>query len=606
MSLCRSSAWRSYDRGYRATAPSQQTIKRLIFLKLRKIIAHLSSLAAPRHCLPLFACMLAGGTFVAASVVEGEHRNLLWILTDELNREFAALKAKADPPPYYLAYEVTDEETNMESATMGALISDSQSHVRGFDTTIRVGTPAFDNYHPYKDSRAQFTHFAPISVGDNENQIRRALWGETDRVYRAASRRLLQIKTDQQLLAEDKEKNADFSADPAVTYARLPERYRIDNESWAKRVRIWSAEFKNHEKILESGVNFVARRDLRTFVNTEGSSIQTGRNLFRIEIHAGALAPDGMELEDFDSIEAAEPAHLPADGMVMDRVKALAKKLDNLVTAPPAEPIYCPAILSGRASAVFFHEIFGHRVEGHRQKDINEGQTFTKMLGGKVLPDFISVDFDPTKASYQGTDLIGHYEYDDEGVKARPVKVVQDGVLRTFLLSRSPVGEFKESNGHGRRQPGFEVVSRQSNLIVESSKTVSTKELRAKLVEEIKRQQKPYGLYFEEVSSGYTTTGRQGLQAFTVVPLVVYRVFADERPDELIRGVDIVGTPLASFQKILATSDTVEVFNGYCGAESGSVPVSAISPAILVSEIETQKKENSQQKPPLLPRPEGQ
>jgi predicted Zn-dependent protease len=222
------------------------------------------------------------------------------------------------------------------------------------------------------------------------------------------------------------------------------------------------------------------------------------------------------------------------------------------------------------------------------------------------LPSFISVDFDATRTEYQGADLIGHYDYDDEGVKARPVKVVEDGVLKTFLLSRSPVGEFVQSNGHGRRQPGFEVVSRQSNLIVESSKKVSNEELRAQLIEEIRRQGKPYGLYFEEVSSGYTTTGRQGLQAFTVVPLVVYRVFPDRRPDELIRGVDIVGTPLASFQKIIATSDKSEVFNGYCGAESGSIPVSAVSPAILVSEIETQKKQNSQQKQPLLPRPEGE
>lgn len=280
--------------------------------------------------------------------------------------------------------------------------------------------------------------------------------------------------------------------------------------------------------------------------------------------------------------------------------------LDKLAVAPPAEPIVCPAILSGRAAAVFFHEIFGHRVEGHRQKDISEGQTFTKMLGTKVLPEFISVDFDPTRRTYDGKDLIGYYEFDDEGVKAAPVKVVTDGVLKTFLLSRSPVGEFTHSNGHGRRQPGYEVVSRQSNLIVESSKKVSNQDLRLRLIEEIKKQNKPYGLYFDEVSSGYTTTGRRGLQAFTVVPLVVYRVFADGRPDELIRGVDIVGTPLASFQKIIATSDVSEIFNGYCGAESGSIPVSAVSPAILVSEIETQKKQNSQRKSPILPRPEAE
>ena len=181
--------------------------------------------------------------------------------------------------------------------------------------------------------------------------------------------------------------------------------------------------------------------------------------------------------------------------------------------------------------------------------------------------------------------------------------VVEDGVLKTFLLSRSPVLTFDKSNGHGRRQPGSEVVSRQSNLIVESSKQVSEARLRAMLLDEIRRQKKPYGLYFEEVTGGYTQTRRGGLQAFAVVPIVVYRVYADGRPDEMVRGVDIVGTPLASFSKILATSNRQEVFNGYCGAESGTIPVSAVAPALLVSEIETQRKEKSPDRPPLLPRP---
>jgi TldD protein len=303
-------------------------------------------------------------------------------------------------------------------------------------------------------------------------------------------------------------------------------------------------------------------------------------------------------------MEAADPAHLPAPAVIEQRVNGVASQMDALLKAPPAEPIVAPAILSGRASAVFFHEIFGHRIEGHRQKDESEGQTFTKMIGQKVLPDFVSVSFDPTRHTYDGKELIGYYPYDDEGVKARPVTVVDHGILKTFLLSRSPVKGFAHSNGHGRRQPGYEVVSRQSNLIVESSKQVSDAELRQQLIAEVKRQNKPYGLYFEEVSSGYTTTSRAGLQAFTVVPLIVYRVYPDGRPDELIRGVDIVGTPLASFQKILATSNRAEVFNGYCGAESGSIPVSAISPAILVSEIEVQRKPNSQQRLPILPRPE--
>jgi predicted Zn-dependent protease len=200
-------------------------------------------------------------------------------------------------------------------------------------------------------------------------------------------------------------------------------------------------------------------------------------------------------------------------------------------------------------------------------------------------------------------DLNGYYRYDDEGVPARRVELVESGVLKTFLLSRSPVASTDRSNGHGRRSPGYEVLARQSNLIVESASRVSDARLREMLREEVKRQNKPYGLYFEEVTGGYTQTRSAGLQAFTVIPIVVYRVYADGRPDELVRGVDIVGTPLASFEKILATSDRTEVFNGYCGAESGSVPVAAVAPALLVSEIETQRREKSSDRPPLLPRP---
>ena len=532
--------------------------------------------------------------------------SLIDILKEELGREFTALKTKANPSPYYMAYEVTDEQGETVSATYGALLSAGRNHVRGLDTTIRIGSPAFDNYHPYKGTRGQFTSFTPLSLDDNPNQIRRAIWSETDRVYRVASRRFLQLKTDEQLLAEERDRDADFSAEPAATYSQLPETYKYDGDEWKDRVRAWSAEFKKHPKILASGVSFRGRREVRTFVNTEGTAVQFGSNLFRIEIQGAALAPDGMDLGDFVTIEASEPSHLPSASDVSAKVREVAANLDALMNAPPAEPIVCPAILSGRASAVFFHEIFGHRIEGHRQKDITEDQTFKKMLGQKVLPDFISVEFDPTRTTYNGTDLIGHYEYDDEGVKARPVKVVEDGVLKTFLLSRSPVGELVHSNAHGRRQPGFEVAARQSNLIVESSKQISEADLRTQLIAEVKRQGKPYGLYFADVSSGFTTTGRQGTQAFKVIPLVVYRVYPDGRPDELIRGVDIVGTPLASFQKILATSNTPAVFNGYCGAESGSIPVSAVSPAILVSEIETQKKQNRQDKPPLLPRPEAE
>jgi TldD protein len=524
------------------------------------------------------------------------------ILQAELDRNFKAL-SKADPPPYFMSYEVDEQEGDSLSASLGALVTQSHAHLRAADTTVRVGSDKFDNYHPYKGSSGSFTTAVQLSLDDNPNQIQRTLWLETDRVYRSAVRRLLQLKTDQQLLAEQDAVAADFSVEKPEVYSKPPERYQFDTKGWADRLRALSKEFIQHPDILSSQVGVAGHREVKTLVNTEGAAVEHGTSLYRFEVSASALAPDGMDLRTFSSFEASAPDRLPSDADLRAAVKKVADQLSALVKAPVAEPVVCPAILSGNAAAVFFHEIFGHRVEGHRQKDIAEGQTFTKMLGQPVLPPFLSVTFDPTRHSMQGVDLNGYYEFDDEGVRARPVNVVEDGILKTFLLSRSPVGDFQHSNGHGRRQAGLEVVSRQSNLLVISTKQVTDKQLREQLIAEVKRQNKPYGLYFEQVSSGYTTTRRQGLQAFTVVPLVVYKVYPDGRPDELIRGVDIVGTPLASFRKILATSDRLEVFNGYCGAESGSVPVSAISPAILVSEIEIEKKQNSQQRPPLLPRP---
>src|SRR5262249_14543736 len=256
-----------------------------------------------------------------------------------------------------------------------------------------------------------------------------------------------------------------------------------------------------------------------------------------------------------------------------------------------------------RAAAVFFHEVFGHRAEGHRQKDITEGQTFASKVGQPILPNFLSIVDDTTMKKLDGTDLLGYYQFDDEGVPAQEVTLVDHGILRNFEMSRSPLADFPHSNGHGRRQLGAVPVSRQGNLIVKSSKTMTNAQLRAKLIELIKEQNKPYGLLIDDIAGGFTFTGRGQPQAFQVLPLVVYKVYPDGRPDELVRGVDIVGTPLAALTKIVATGDTTEVFNGYCGAESGSVPVSAASPAILTRELEVQKKQTSTDRPPILPPP---
>jgi TldD protein len=540
---------------------------------------------------------------VLAPVCFSQTTSLLDILTQELDRNYKTLKEKADPAPYFLAYSVVENQTEFLSGSLGAIQARNRSTNRVLDVTVRVGNNKLDNYHLINGERPQFTSPAFVTLEDNPDAIKRTLWLETDHNFRLASQRLINLKTRTEINVADEDKSDDFSAEQPSVYSEPVKKLGPIPEEWAERIRRWSGELSKYSGVLASNVSVIFQRETRYFVNSEGTRVQHGRGFARIVVSAQGKASDGMDLSASDTFEAEDPAGLPKDAVIMAAVNRVGKDLKDLLDAPVVDPVSGPAILSGRASGVFFHEIFGHRVEGHRQRDTNDGQTFTKSIDTKVLPDFLSVIFDPTKKNIGGVDLNGTYLYDDEGVKARPVTLVENGVLKTFLMSRSPITGFPRSNGHGRRQAGAEVVSRQSNLIVESKKTVSEPELRKMLVAEIKRQNKPYGFYFQNITGGFTFTGRRGLQAFKVIPLVVYRVYPDGRPDELVRGVDIVGTPLASFARILATSDKQEVFNGYCGAESGSVPVSAVSPAILVSEIEIQKKEKGNDRPPLLTSP---
>jgi predicted Zn-dependent protease len=310
-----------------------------------------------------------------------------------------------------------------------------------------------------------------------------------------------------------------------------------------------------------------------------------------------------MDLSQSFIFNAANEAGLPSEEKIAEAFQKVIDTVLALRAAPVVEPYNGPAVLLNRASGVFFHEIFGHRIEGHRQKDVEEGQTFTKMVGKLILPEFLSVNDDPTRAQFGQEDLRGFYRFDDEGVPASRVNLVENGVLKTFLLSRSPVLDFTKSNGHGRREPGRQAVSRQANLMVHSTQAVPFEKLLELLVAECKKQNKPYGYLFEDITGGFTMTSRGGPQAFKVLPVIVYRVYADGRPKELVRGVDIVGTPLSCFSKIIATGNDLAVFNGTCGAESGWVPVSAVSPSILVEQIEIEKRERSQQRLPLLPPP---
>jgi len=522
----------------------------------------------------------------------------------ELDRSMKTLGAQ-DPPAYFISYTITDTQRTTVSGSNGALLNSDETRNRWLEVAVRTGSYDLDNTH--KVDGRQPPDGGPGSnapLDDDPEVLRRAIWLETDKQYRAAAEALIKIKAGKEVKVQTEEGRApDFSREKAQVSSSPWVSYTLDRKPWEQKVREYTSYFRQSAAVINSIVTFTAQAQNAVQLNSEGSQLQFGQIRYRLELFIQGKAGDGMDIDRYYNFDWVNAGEAPDDKAVYAAAAQLRKEMEGLVVSPLNDPTVGPALLTGRAAAVFFHEVFGHRAEGHRQKDVNEGQTFAKKVDEPILPEFLSVVDDPTMKKLGKQDLLGYFQFDDESVAGQRVVLVDHGVLKSFEMSRSPLVGFPHSNGHGRRQLGAEPVSRQGNLIVESNKTLTNTELRAKLVELVKQQGKPYGLLIDDIAGGFTFTGRGQPQAFQVEPLVVYKVFADGRPDELVRGVDIVGTPLAALTKIVATGDTPEVFNGYCGAESGYVPVSAAAPAILTSELEVQKKQTSTDRPPILPPP---
>lgn len=528
---------------------------------------------------------------------------LLATMEKELRRGQSEL-AKQDPAPYFASYNVTDGESLVILSAQGAILNSTRTHNRAADVSMRIGTPALDNTHDKE--RASGITSGQLPLRDDPDAIARVLWRLTYDEYRKARQAYTNVKTQSAVRAKDEDESDDFSAEQPATYIEgSPTPAFPDQKAWEELARRYSASFRKYPQVEQSMVLLLATNSHSYLVSSEGTKIVTADAIFRIMIEAETRADDGMQLMRVETYQFTDPAKFPSEAEVAQNVQKMAKDLSALRAAPLAEPYSGPALLSGRAAAVFFHEVLGHRIEGQRQRGREEGQTFTKKLNEKILPEFLSVTDDPTLHTLAGTELSGFYRYDDEGSPASRVEVVKNGILKNFLMGRLPVKNFNNSNGHGRAQAGLMPVGRQGNLIVTSSKTVPDVQLRTRFIEEIKKQGRPYGLYFEDIQGGFTLTSRDLPQAFQVLPVMVWRVYADGRPDELVRGVDIVGTPLTVLTQIAATGDTTSVFNGICGAESGSVAVSAASPAMLFSDMEVQKRKYGDERPPILPPPPG-
>lgn len=530
------------------------------------------------------------------------------ILREELTRNMNGM-ADEEVSPYFMSYRVNDIKTYRIRTSFGQLLDSDWDHSRKLAVHVRVGSPELDNTHPLRGRAGGMMMRdtgTDLPLDNKADAVRQIVWRETDRQYNQARDLYARVLADDAIRVEREDTSHDFTIEEPIIYYEEPlneNDIAFDIAEWEERLKAYSAVFLDNEDIIKGNAAFVFSIERKYFVSSEGNSITENRLTCRIFVNAEAQADDGMELPMNISFFGFEPGDLPEHQHILAEAREVSHKLSLLRDAPLVGSYTGPALLAPESAGVFFHEIFGHRVEGHRLKQETDAQTFKEMVDDRVLNENLSVIFDPSMDRYDDFYLNGSYKFDCEGQRGQRVVVVEDGMLRSFLMSRTPIEGFDRSNGHGRAQAGFQTVSRQSNLIVETRKPYTEVQLREMLIEEAKKQGRNYGYYFVKTVGGFTMTGRFMPNAFNVTPIEVYRIYVDGREDELVRGVDLVGTPLAIFSNIEAAGDTPGIFTGTCGAESGGVPTSTVSPMVFVRQIETQRKPKGQERQPILPRP---
>lgn len=530
------------------------------------------------------------------------------VMRDELKQQMSELGKQQDKP-YYMNFRVEDNTMHAITANFGAIIASTTDRSAQFMSHMRLGNPDFDSYLGAQSimvARTVQPATIALETAGAEKSLRQAIWRDVNSRYKAGLKYYEYLKAMSGVAAKGEDKALDWTPAPVEKHYDpefTDKQKAFDKAVWEQRLREYTAIPLRDPSMTQATASISYTLTRKYFLDTDGSEVVQNLTYCTLLIQAATTADDGMELPLFKTYFAFTPEGLPSPEQIRADMEAMTDKLIELRKAPLVQAYMGPALLAGEAAGVFFHEIFGHRVEGQSMKYNVDGQTFKKQVGQSVLPKSFSVYDDPTIKQYNGQDLNGYYQYDEQGVKGERVCITDKGVLRNFLMTRTAIDGFGKTNGHGRAQMGLDPTSRQSNLIIETSDPKTEKELRELLIAEIKKQGKEYGLFFKEVTGGFTMTYTGDTNSFQVNPLEVYKVYPDGRPDELIRGVDLIGTPLSMFSNITHAGGQSKIFTGMCGAQSGNVPVTAISPTILVNKVEVQRRADSQQIPQILPRP---
>jgi len=526
-------------------------------------------------------------------------------MQQELGRSMERLSMDENPKPYFISYQIKDRQTVSMVARQGAIYQDALDRSRLLNVDVRVGDYALDNSGDAEGrSFEELTLYqAPSSapLDTHGAALRHVLWLATDQKYKEALTAYHRVMGKRVYQVEKKSTpSPSFTREEPTVHRDPITPQTVDRDRWLSIGRKLSEILGQAPEIFDSSFSLDVRKTIRYQVTSEGTRLVTEHTIYGVHLRAVTRAADGMLLDSSQDLYGPTEAELPSDAELVSAAKKTIENLLALRKAEVLEPLTVPAILEPRAAGVLFHEAVGHRLEGDRQDKLEEGRTFTDQLGRKVLPDTITVIDDPTQASFEGTPLNGAYGFDDEAIAAQKVVLIEKGRLNQFLMRRKPIEHTHHSNGHARAEGNERPMARMANLFVKTQNTVSRDKLKALLLEEIRKQDKPFGLIIDDIAGGSTNTSSYGYQAFKGMARMVYKVDGDTGEETLVRGVEIVGTPLASVNKIAAATKMAGVFNGYCGAESGYVPVSTIAPAMLFREIEIQRSAKPKQKGQIL------
>jgi predicted Zn-dependent protease len=528
---------------------------------------------------------------LAAAVAQQKTSNakddvVLSALRAELDRSKSQLKMDQVALPYYVEYRIFDVDQYVASASFGALRADMRTRFRFLRVVVRIGDYKQDSYFGQGEGTLDY-----MPVDDDMLALRHQLWLATDRAYKSAAESLTAKQAQLKQMTIDEPVDDFAHADPVQSIGPLV-KLDFDPEPWKKMLQDASALYKNDPQIesFDASLHFQAVN--RYLVNSEGTEVRSGQNLYEMSVGCSTQAADGMSLARDNAFTGETMKELPTAADFVARGAKLADSLKDLRNAPLVEEDYRgPVLFSADASTAVFSSFVGENVLGHKPELGKNSRTtgaFASSYKTRVLPDFISVISDPTISEYRGQALLGHYAIDDEGVPAKKVSVIEKGVLVNYLLGREPIRDFPASNGHARAQiPTGSPAPHNSNLIVSASQTTPKDELKKKLIEQCKQRDLAYCYYVE------TFGGR-------LTPRLLYKVWTKDGHEELVRGAVLGDLDIRSLRSdVSAAGDDFYVDN-----RPQTIPNSIVAPSILIDELEVKRANQNKEKLPEYPAPD--